>query len=200
MSITIFILLVTVLVSLSALRNRELFCKLDFQPYLIDRNKEWYRFFSHAFIHADGFHLGINMYVLYTFGNTVEANFQALYGQQVWVAYYLLLYVGGVLFSALPGYMRNKENYAYHGVGASGAVSAVVFSYILMNPFSKLGIILIPIGLPAFAFGILYLGYEVYMDRNRKSNIAHSAHYIGAIFGLVFTAATKPSLILRFFD
>ncbi|GAB5538793.1 MAG: rhomboid family intramembrane serine protease [Salibacteraceae bacterium] len=201
MSLTVIILLANVLVSLSALRNSELFFKIDFQPYMIVRNNQWYRFVTHAFVHADGFHLAVNMYVLYTFGRTVESSFQMLYGANLGIAYFILLYIGGVFFSAIPGYARNRENYNYHGVGASGAVSAIVFAYILINPMQKLGLIFIPgIGIPAFIFGGLYLVYEVYMDRNRNSRIAHSAHYYGAIFGFVFTAATKPELVLRLFE
>lgn len=200
MTITLFVLIANVLISVSCLQNREYFFKLDFQPYMIQRNKEWYRFLSHAFVHADGFHLVVNMYVLYNFGKTVEAQYGKLFGD-LWIPIFLLLYFGGVLFSAIPGYARNKDNYNYHGVGASGAVSAIVFTYILINPMQPLGLIFIPgFDLPAVAFGLLYLIYEVYMDRNRKSAIAHSAHYFGAIFGVIFTASMKPELIIRLWN
>ena len=200
MTITLFVLIANVLISVSCLQNREYFFKLDFQPYMIQRNKEWYRFLSHAFVHADGFHLVVNMYVLYTFGKTVEVQYGKLFGD-LWIPIFLLLYFGGVLFSTIPGYVRNKDNYNYHGVGASGAVSAIVFTYILINPMQPLGLIFIPgFDLPAVAFGLLYLIYEVYMDRNRKSAIAHSAHYFGAIFGVIFTASMKPELIIRLWN
>lgn len=198
MSFTLFIVLANVLASVSALNNRELFFKLDFQPYLIQRNKQWYRFFSHAFIHADWGHLAVNMYVLYQFGRLVESYYEVLFPDQ-WQIYFILLYIGGILFSTIPGYARNKENYNYHGVGASGAVSAVVFSFILMEPMAPLGIIFIPISMPAIVFGLLYLGLEIYLDRNRKSNIAHSAHYFGGLFGVVFTIIIKPELVLKYF-
>lgn len=200
MSITFFILIANLIVSITAFQNREFFFKVDFQPYMIERKKQWYRFITHAFTHADGFHLIVNMYVFYTFGKTVEAQFEMLFGGR-WIAYFLLLYLGGILFSTIPGYARNRNNYNYHAVGASGAVSAVVFAYILINPMNKLGLIFIPgLGIPAILFGLLYLVYEIYMDRNRKGPIAHSAHYFGAIFGLVYTAMLKPELILRFFQ
>ncbi len=200
MSITLFILIANILVSISCLQNREYFFKLDFQPYLIERNKEWYRFLSHAFVHADGMHLVVNMYVLYTFGKTVEAQYASLFGD-MWIPMFLLLYFGGVLFSAIPGYARNRDNYSYHGVGASGAVSAIVFTYILMNPMRPLGLIILPgFHLPAIVFGALYLLYEIYADRNKKSPIAHSAHYFGAIFGVIFTASMKPELIVNLWN
>lgn len=200
MTITLFILLANVLVSVSCLQNREYFFKLDFQPYMIVRNKEWYRFISHAFVHADGFHLVVNMYVLYTFGKTVEFQYAALFGS-MWIPMFLLLYLGGILFSAIPGYARNKENYNYHGVGASGAVSAIVFTYILNNPMRPLGLIFIPgFDLPAIVFGALYLVYEIYMDRNKRSPIAHSAHYFGAIFGVIFTILMAPDVVIQLWN
>jgi len=199
MTITLFIVLATALVSITALSNRELFFKLDFQPYMIEHKKQWYRFLSHAFIHADWGHLAVNMFVLYQFGKLVEAYYAALFGEK-WMFYFGMLYLGGILFSAIPGYARNRNNYNYHGVGASGAVSALVFSFILMEPMAPLGIIFIPIRMPAFVFGLLYLALEMYLDRNKRSPIAHSAHYFGGIFGLVFTAALEPQLILRFFE
>lgn len=139
------------------------------------------------------------MYVLYTFGKTVELQYEQLFGVK-WIVYFTMLYLGGILFSTIPGYARNRENYNYHGVGASGAVSAVVFTYILINPMQNLGLIFIPgLGIPAILFGLLYLAYEIYMDKNKKSPIAHSAHYFGAIYGLILTALLEPQLVLRFF-
>lgn len=197
MSLTFYILLANVLVSVACLQNRELFFKLDFQPYMVKRKQQWYRILSHAFVHADGFHLVVNMYVLYTFGKTVEAQYSGLFGP-LWPAFFLLLYVGGILFSAIPGYVRNHNNHLYHGVGASGAVSAVVFTYILINPTNELTLIFLPgLGIPAAIFGLLYLGYEVYMDKRKSGPIAHSAHYFGAMYGLILTAALKPQLILN---
>lgn len=198
MSITLIILVACVLASVSAFNNRDIFFKLDFQPYMIDQRKQWYRFISHAFIHADWGHLVINMFVLYQFGKFVEGAFAALFPDK-WVLYFLMLYVGGILFSTIPGYARNRMNYAYHGVGASGAVSAIVYAFILIDPMAPLGIILIPIHIPAWIFGLLYLGLEYYLDKNSKSHIAHSAHYFGAVFGLVFTFILEPALLLRFF-
>lgn len=198
MSITLIILVGCALASISAFNNRDLFFKLDFQPYMIVQKKEWYRFVSHAFIHADWGHLVINMFVLYQFGKYVEGAFAALFPEK-WILYFIMLYLGGILFSSLPGFARHRENYAYHGVGASGAVSAIVYAFILIEPTAPLGIIFIPIHIPAWIFGLLYLGLEYYLDKNSKSHIAHSAHYFGAIFGVVFTFVLEPQLLLRFF-
>lgn len=199
MTITLFILIANVLVSVSALNNRDLFYKIDFQPYMIQRSRQWYRFLSHAFVHANWPHLLINMWVLYFLGSDAEAGFRIHFGDR-WIPYFLMLYLGGILFSAIPGYARNKDNYHYHAVGASGAVSALVFSYIVLWPQAELGLLFIPFKLPAVVFGALYLGLEIYLDRNRNSNIAHSAHYFGAIFGLIFTVALKPQLAVNIWN
>ncbi len=199
MSITLVILIATGLISASALNNRELFYKLDFQPFMIDRNKQWYRFLTHAFLHADWGHLVVNMFVFYQFGKMVESYFELFFGPR-WIVYFCLLYLGGILFSTIPGYARNRTNYNYHAVGASGAVSAIVYAFILMEPMAPLGLFLIPFRIPAWIFGLLYLALEYYLDKNSKSNVAHSAHYFGAVFGLLFTFILKPELLLRFFQ
>lgn len=199
MSITLVILIATGLISASALNNRELFYKLDFQPFMIDKNKQWYRFLTHAFLHADWGHLVVNMFVFYQFGKMVESYFELFFGPR-WIVYFCLLYLGGILFSTIPGYARNRTNYNYHAVGASGAVSAIVYAFILMEPMAPLGLFLIPFRIPAWIFGLLYLALEYYLDKNSKSNVAHSAHYFGAIFGLLFTFILKPELLLRFFQ
>lgn len=199
MSITLVITLITVAVSVLCFSNRDMFFKLDLSAYSIHHRKEFHRFLTHAFLHADWGHLVINMFVFYQFGKLVEMYFQQLFGEK-WILYYLMLYIGGVLFSALPGYARNKNNPAYHAVGASGAVSAIVFSFILMEPFAPLGIIFIPIRIPAILFGLLYLAAEIYLDKKSSSNIAHSAHYFGAIFGFFFTLILEPGLLLLIFE
>jgi len=194
---TLFILIANAMLSIPAFNNRELFFKLDFQPYMIVRNRQWYRFISHAFIHADWGHLAINMFVLYQFGKTVEVAFESLFGS-IWMLYFAMLYVGGILFSSLPGYARNRGNHNYHGVGASGAVSAIVYAFILIQPTAQLGLLFIPFRLPAWLFGLLYLALEYYLDKNSNSHIAHSAHYYGAVFGVVFTFLLEPELLFRF--
>lgn len=199
MSVTLLILLATVVVSVSCLQNRPLFFKLDLQPYQIDQQNQWYRFVSHAFVHADWGHLAVNMFVLYQFGKLVEQYYQALFVDK-WLIYFTILYLGGILFSTIPGYVRNRNNFHYHAVGASGAVSAVVYAFIVMEPMAPLGIIFIPIRMPAIVFGLLYLALEYYLDKNSKSPIAHSAHYFGAIYGAILTLILKPDLILHFFD
>jgi membrane associated rhomboid family serine protease len=104
------------------------------------------------------------------------------------------LYIGGAALSTLPSYGKHKDDYSYTAVGASGAVSAVVFASIIFDPWSKLIIFPIPIGIPAILFGFLYLIYSWYMGKKNIDNVGHDAHFWGAVFGFVFTIILKPAL------
>ena len=193
------ILIATVIVSIMAFGNAELFNKLVFNAYNIKHRKESWRFVSYALVHSGWLHLLVNMWVLYSFGNNVEHTFLYMYGVKGRV-YYLLLYAGGILFSTLYDYGKNKDNPYYNAVGASGAVSAVVFASILMYPNSGIYLFPIPFALPAWIFGLLYLAYSVYMAKNGRDNIGHNAHFYGAIFGIVFTVIAVPHVISNFFQ
>ncbi|HPB02871.1 MAG: rhomboid family intramembrane serine protease [Bacteroidales bacterium] len=185
MSITLILIIVTVAVSLIAFSNRILFAHLLFYPYEIKRENQWYRFITHGFIHADFMHLFINMWVLYIFGEVVEKSLKLIYGNEG-TLYFMLLYFGGLIFSSMYSYGRHLNNPQYSALGASGAVSGITFAYILMYPMSGLMIFPIPIQLPAFIFGILYLIYSWYMGRRGKDNIGHDAHFFGALYGVIF--------------
>jgi membrane associated rhomboid family serine protease len=199
MSLTIIIIGISVIASILAFQNRELFLKLSFNPYLIKHHKEWWRFVSHAIVHADWMHLLINMYVLYSFGKIVEATYFNSFGIRG-LFYFVLLYTGGVLFSTVFDYGKNKDNAYYNAVGASGAVSAVVFASILIFPGASLFVFPIPFPIPSWAFGFLYLIYSAYMGKRGGDNIGHNAHLWGAVFGIVFTIATLPGIITNFFS
>lgn len=199
MSVTIFIVLITVVVSVLAFSNRELFRRLVFNAYDIKHFKNTYRFLSYALIHGDWIHLLVNMMVLYSFGRIVE-QYYGFYFSLKGILYYLLLYIGGTALSTLPSYGKHKDDYSYTAVGASGAVSAVVFASIVFDPLNKIYIFLIPIGIPAIIFGILYLVYSWYMGKKNIDNIGHDAHFWGAIFGFVFTILLKPVLLLQLFS
>jgi membrane associated rhomboid family serine protease len=139
------------------------------------------------------------MFVLYSFGEIVE-QFFIYYFEFKGYVYFLLLYLGGVGFSTLFDYGKYKNDIYYNAVGASGAVSAVVFASILLYPAGKIFLFFIPIGIPAPIFGILYLVYSAYMAKKGNSIIGHSAHFWGAIFGIVFTVAINPTFFLLFVD
>ena len=198
MFLTSIIAGITVVISLLALANKTYFHKLEYTPFLVKHNKQYYRMFSHALVHADFFHLLVNMYVLYHFGELTERFFLMVHGETNGKFYFLLLYLGGVMFSALPAYKKHQDNYSYNAVGASGAVSSVLFGAILFMPLQKLYLFFIPIGIPAFIFAIFYVLYESYMNKRGGDFIAHDAHLWGAIFGVVFTIIIKPSVGLSF--
>ncbi|NOU48654.1 MAG: rhomboid family intramembrane serine protease [Bacteroidales bacterium] len=195
---TIAIILITALISIGAFSNHELFNQLKFNAWLIkDKNQGW-RFFTYAFVHAGWFHLLINMFVLWSFGRLVEHGFTIIFGFPKGLLYYILLYVGGIIFATLLDFGKQKHNPYYDAVGASGAVSAVLFSSIILAPDNSLIVFPIPFPVPAYIFGILYLIYSVYMGKQAKDNIGHNAHFLGAIFGIFFTIILKPSLFQLF--
>ena len=193
------IIILTSLVSILAFNNGELMYQLQFNAYKIKHERQGWRFFSYALVHAGWAHLAINMFVLWSFGRIVYTLYGYHFGP-TGILYFLLLYVGGIMFSVLFDFGRNKENILYNAVGASGAVSAVVFASIILYPMGGVYLFFIPIEIPSPVFGILYLVYSAYMARRGRDNIGHDAHFWGAIFGVVFTIALKPALFLIFLE
>ena len=197
MNITYTIIFITVVVSVYALNNESIFARLRFNPYDVRHSNQWYCFFSYGLIHAGYLHLAVNMLVLYSFGAIVEQMFQVYFPEKA-EFYYVLLYVFGLILSVIPSFGKHKNDVFYNAVGASGAISAVLFSSILLYPTGKIYFFFIPIGIPAPLFGVLYIAYEYWMSKNSRDNIGHDAHLWGAIFGLVFTIALKPTLVILF--
>ena len=184
-SMTMIIIIITCLVSIVAFSNHKLMDDLIFWPPAISNRRQYYRFFTCGLIHADFVHLSFNMYSLYIFGKIVEPKFVQLFGQYGPLCY-LLMYVSALPICLLPTYMRNRDNYYYRSLGASGAVSAVVFAFIFLDPLQRLGLIFIPIYIPGFIFGLLYLGVSTYLDKKGGGSINHSAHIWGALYGISF--------------
>ena len=200
--ITLVIVIITVLVSMAAFRYRELLYRFDLSPYHIVQKKQYYRIFTHAFLHADYVHLGINMLVLYSFGRGIEQVFGSLEDQGLIFSgpfFYLLLYVASIALSALSTITKYRNNEGYSAVGASGAVSAVIFTYIFFAPLQKIYFYMI-LPIPGIVFGILYLVYSSYMGRRNKDNINHAAHFWGAVVGFLFPILLEPSLINVFLE
>lgn len=200
--ITLLIVILTSLVSIAAFRRRELFYRLDLSPVRIVHKKEYYRIFSHAFLHADYVHLGINMLVLYSFGSYIEQVFSQLEEAGVIFSgpfFFVLLYVASIALASISTITRNRNNEAYSAVGASGAVSAIVFTYIFFAPLEKIYFYLV-LPIPGILFGVLYLAYSSYMSRRSKDNINHSAHFWGAVVGFVFPILLEPQLFRIFLE
>lgn len=193
------IIIITSVVSFMAFSNIQLFDRLKFNAWYIKHDKEWYRFFSYGLVHADWPHLLINMFVLWSFSSVVIQFFEFDFGNRAYL-YFVLLYVGGILFSTLYDFAKFRDNIYYNAVGASGAVSAVVFSSIILYPAGKIAFIFIPIPIPSWIFGILYLVYSAYMGNRAKDNIGHNAHFWGAVYGIVFTFLINSEYSTRFYE
>jgi membrane associated rhomboid family serine protease len=182
---TIILIAVTSLVSYVAFRNQTLLNRFIFYPPAI-KEKQWYRFITYGFLHADIGHLFFNMFALYLFGTEIEKVFKQVFGEVLGIVLYVLLYLLGLIFSILPSWFKEKNNNRYSSLGASGAVSAIVFAYILIYPMNFMGVIFIPVFLPAFIFGIIYVVTSVYLERMQNGNINHMAHVAGGAFGIVY--------------
>lgn len=195
---TLYIIIITCIVSLIAFAQPAIMDRLIFSPYMVKSAKQWYRFFTCGLLHGDLFHLGVNMYVLYSFGNAVEYYYRNAFGHNSWI-FYLLLYVTSIFAANASTYSKQQNNPDYRSLGASGAVSAIVFAAILFNPFSKITLYF-AIELPGIVLGVIYLGYSYYMSKKGSGadNINHDAHLYGAIYGIAFTLVLKPALFSAF--
>lgn len=174
-----------------AWQNKTFFNRLIFYPPAVNKGQVG-RFISHGFIHADGMHLLFNMFTLYFFGSAVE-NF---YNQYFSGAGFVIFYICAIVAAIIPTYLTHKNNTRYRSLGASGGVSAVLFAFILMDPWSILLIYFVP--MPAIVFAIGYVAYSIYAVQRGNSNINHSAHLWGAAFGIIATIALKPNMINDF--
>lgn len=185
LSPTLAIVIITGLASLLAFNNPKLMDDLIFYPPAITRRHQWYRFFTCGLIHADAAHLIFNMISLYMFGRFVERAFLAIFhgsGKLLYVAMYVL----ALLVSLLPTFVKNRNDVNYRSLGASGAVSAVVFAGLLIAPYLEVGFFFLPPIIPGFVFGPLYLIISAVLDKRGGGNINHSAHVWGALFGLLY--------------
>jgi membrane associated rhomboid family serine protease len=194
-STNLIIIALTVLASIYAWNNQNIYSKWIFHPYQIKKNKEYHRFITSGFIHADYIHLLFNMFSLYAIGGGLEDFFTFQFGTSSQL-YYWALYLGAMVAADLPTFFKEKNNTNYRALGASGAVSAVVFAFIILAPTTTLSINFIP--MPAFLFGVLYLGISYYQSGRAADNVNHDAHFYGAMFGIVFMAVLVPESIPNF--
>lgn len=199
MEITYAIIALTTVISFICFRDARYFDMFKFNAYDVKHSNQWYRFFTYGFLHAGWAHLIINMFVLYSFGGVLEKLMRGYFLER-YILYFILLYMGGLLLSIIPAYGKHKNDVYYNSVGASGAVSAVVFASIVVFPLSKVYLFFIPIPIPSPLFGIMYLAYEFYMSRKAKDNIGHDAHFWGAVFGIVYVLILKPDFARMFLN
>ena len=200
MNIVSIIIAVTVLISFQANKNPDLKQRFLYIPFQLKHNNEYYRLISHIFIHADISHLAFNMISLYFLGSTLSYYFIDYYGLQLGTSYLLILYFAGAIFASLPSFFKHQDNSAYRSLGASGAVSAVIFAAILWDPSMSLGILFIPFPIPAYIFGPIYLAVEYFSMKRGGTGIAHDAHIGGAVFGILFVLLLNINKGKEFLD
>jgi membrane associated rhomboid family serine protease len=193
--ITLVLIAITAIVSWMAFSNRKLADRLVLWPPAIDRRREYDRLVTYGFVHADWMHLLFNMVTLYFFGRSIEYAMVQITG--TWLTY-PLFYLAALVVSILPSYLKNQKNPNYISLGASGAVSAVLFAYILLDPWTRLYLFFIPIPIPAIFYAVFYVGYSIWMDRRGGDRINHSAHLAGAAFGVLFMVAMAPGVVPAF--
>lgn len=198
MSVTLILIILTAGISIYAWSNQDLMQKWIFHPYSVRKRHEYYRFVTSGFLHADWTHLLFNMFSFYMFAQVVEQVFIGIHGPEVGIALFLLVYLGGIVVSDIYTFLKEHKNFNYHSLGASGGVSAIIFSSILLNPLTKIIIFPIPVGIPGFIFGGLYLLYSYYQAKRMGDNVNHDAHFYGAIFGFLVTFLLVPGALGNF--
>jgi membrane associated rhomboid family serine protease len=186
MSVTVLLVVVTCVVSWLALHNTRLMDRLILWPPAVQRQHQYDRLLTHGFVHADLRHLLFNMITLYFFGRLIEQFFARYIG----VVGFVLFYLSALLVAILPTYLRHRDDARYRSLGASGAVSAVLFAFILLQPWSLIYVFVVPV--PAIVYAVAYIGYSIWMDRSGHDNVNHSAHLWGAAYGVLFTLLLEP--------
>ncbi|MEL7146930.1 MAG: rhomboid family intramembrane serine protease [Bacteroidota bacterium] len=195
--ITLVLIGITSLISYQAFNNPELKMKLIHNPYKVKHRREFYRLLTSGFIHVDFTHLIFNMLTFYFFGPVVEQILAQIHGTVTGGVIYVAFYLVSIVLSDLSSVIRYGDAPGYNSLGASGAVSAVLFFSILFDPLRDLYLyFLIPI--PGFLLGAMYLIYSYYQGKRGTDNINHFAHLYGAIAGIVFAIATFPGVVANF--
>lgn len=199
MSITLILIIVSSLISYQAFQRPEMLRMLQHHPYTEHNQREYFRWLTAGFVHGSWMHLLINMFVLYQFGEFVEYQFIGIFGETMGRINYLALYLLTIIAANIPTYFVHRESPYFASVGASGAISGILFVFVLFKPWSMLLLFFI-IPIPAIIAAVLYLVYSSWASKNQSDRIDHAAHFYGAVFGLLFALAIKPSLFSLFID
>mgnify|MGYP001347643136 FL=1 len=190
-NVNIIIFIITIAVSLIAIYIKPVIIeKYALSPWKVVYEKKWYLTITSGFLHADLFHLLFNMWTFWFFCQALE--------MYAGTFNFLVIYFGSMILSDISTIIKQKDNYGYKSLGASGAISGALFSLILFEPFQLYYVMFIPFGIPAVIFAILYLAYCYYAARHSKDNINHEAHFWGALAGIVLTILLKPQIIESF--
>lgn len=199
MNVTLIIILVTVGISLWAWNDYSVMNRWVMNPYQVAKRNQYYRFLTSGFLHADWMHLIFNMISLYAFGGLMEQVFNSLFGASG-PLYYIGFYLIAIVVSDIPTFLKHRNDSGYNSLGASGGVAAIIFAAILISPLSKITLFIIPIGIPGFIFGPIYLLYSYYESQRGAGNVNHDAHIYGALFGVAFIILVYPPVLPQFID
>jgi membrane associated rhomboid family serine protease len=186
------IMVVTIIVSLVGLKSPHVIEKTVLRPYWVTRRGEWERLITSGFVHGSGGHLFFNMLSFFFFAFPLE--------RVIGSARFIILYFAGLVLSDLGTWYKHRNNPDYASLGASGAVLAVMFAYIVYFPSSSLYLFFVPVPIPAPLFAVGYLAYSWYQSRQNVGRINHDAHIGGAITGLLFVAVFDRSAYQGLFD
>jgi membrane associated rhomboid family serine protease len=200
--VTVYLVVFISIVSVLAFRFRKQAERFVLIPYKVVHDREYSRVISHAFLHVDYVHLVVNMIVLLSFGSSVESIFKNLESHEVIRSPYLhlgILTFIAIIGSSVSTILKHRNNPEYGAVGASGLVSAIVFTHIFFQPMQKI-YFYFAIPIPGLVFGILYLVYSSYMSRKQRDNINHDAHIWGALIGFFYPLVMHPPLARYFFE
>src|SRR5688572_22473155 len=197
-SITLAIIVITVGVSLIAMRQSSIQYALMMNPYMITKRGQYYRLITSGFIHGDHMHLLFNMFSFYFFGSQLEYIFQYIFGE-MGSLYFIAMYVLGIIVSDVPTLFKHQNNPGYNSLGASGAVAAVIFGCILFQPLQDICLYAV-LCFPGFILGTIYIIYSYYSSKRSKDRINHDAHLYGALFGLVFCIVLYPKSVSLFIE
>jgi membrane associated rhomboid family serine protease len=192
LSATLIIVLLTCAISLIGFRSPGLINALILWPPVVRKKNQYYRLATYGLVHGNFTHLAFNMIALYSFGSAMEQFYDAALGKFGFVFFYVV----GLIVSILPTYVKNRDNPDYRSLGASGAVSGVLFAFILLQPWAAIYVYFVKV--PAIVFAVLYIVYSIYADRHAKDNVNHSAHLWGAAYGVIFTIAMAPPVLPHF--
>ena len=198
MTITIAIIVITVGVSLYAMPKPTVQYSLTMNPYMITKRGQYYRLVTSGFIHNDHMHLIMNMFSFYFFGTQLEYIFDIIFGE-LGTAYFIAMYILGIIVSDIPTLFKHQNNHAYNSLGASGAVAAVIFGCILFQPLQDICLYAV-LCFPGFILGTVYIIYSYYSSKRSRDNINHDAHLFGALFGLFFCIVLYPDSVSMFIE
>jgi membrane associated rhomboid family serine protease len=199
LSITLIIIIFTSLISLQGFSKYAFIDVLKHAPFREWHHKEYYRLLTSGFVHADWTHLLVNMFVLYSFGEFIESYIYASFGPSAGRLIFLGMYLLNIIFANLLTFYKHKDNPSFSSIGASGAVSGIIFIFIMLRPWSTLNLFFF-IPLPAIVVGIGYLVYSTWAAGKEHGRVDHLAHFAGAIAGMMMIILLKKEIITEFFQ